>query len=184
MANRSGRGRNRKQASRPGARGAPEPASSPHRLPGFLRSPATAVVAAAGALLTALVVGVGLELFPVQEIADRLQLGDSIGVTVVSLEPQAGVPGAAARERLASDASARAVEAMRAPLPRTVGGTPLVAIGWTTVYLDLRGRRSRPVDILDMRIRVLARAAPLAGTLLLGPGPQGGDANLVLQATV
>jgi len=35
-----------------------------------------------------------------------------------------------------------------------------------------------------MRIRVLRRETPLTGTFLLGPGPQGDTADLVLQATV
>jgi hypothetical protein len=52
------------------------------------------------------------------------------------------------------------------------------------VHLQLTGQRSLPVDVVGMRIRVLRRQPPLTGTLLLGPGPQGSNPNIVLRATV
>jgi hypothetical protein len=142
------------------------------------------LVAAVSALITALVVGVGQELFPKENLADRLRPGDAIGVTVATDEPQAAVPGAVARERLDSPDSQRAVEAIRPPFPDALGKVQLVPASRTRIYLQLTGRRSQPVNVIGMRIQVLRRQAPLTGTFFLGPGPQGDSPDLVLQATV
>jgi hypothetical protein len=61
---------------------------------------------------------------------------------------------------------------------------PVIAAHQTGVSLQLQGRRSAGVDIVDMRVRVLGTGPPLTGTLVLGPGPQGADESTVLQTTV
>jgi hypothetical protein len=154
------------------------------RLRRLLSSPIAVMVAAVSALITALVVGVGQELFPKENLADRLRPGDAIGVTVATDEPQAAVPGAVARERLDSPDSQKTVEAIRPPFPDALGKVQLVPASQTRIYLQLTGQRSQPVNVIGMRIRVLRRQAPLTGTFLLGPGPQGDTSDLVLQATV
>ena len=157
---------------------------SDSRLRRLLASPVGIAIAAISALVTALVVGVGQELLPKELLADRLRPGDPISVTVVPSVPQAGVPGAAARERLDSPTMQRAVEAMRPPFPEALGKTQLVPASQTEIVLQLIGRRSQPVEIVGMHIRVLHREAPLTGSFLLGPGPQGGGPDVLLRATV
>jgi len=151
---------------------------------GLLHSPIGAVGAAVAALLTAVVVGVGLELVPVREIADQLRFGDPISATIVSDPPEAGVPGAATNVTLAGDADQREITNLRPPLPSKVRGAPLVPVGWMAVLVELRGRRSEPVDVLNAHVRVLRCQPPLTGTFLLGPGPQGSEESLVLSTTV
>jgi hypothetical protein len=182
---RRGRRLVRESAARTRESGAePQQGAGVGRLRRLLSSPVTILVAAVSALVTALVVGVGQELLPKENLADRLRTGDAIGVTVVADEPQAAVPGAVARERLDSPDSQRAVEAIRPPFPEAVGKVQLVPASSMQIYLQLTGKRSQPVDIIGMRVRVLRRQAPLTGTFLLGPGPQGSSPDVVLQATV
>lgn len=170
--------------SEPGSTAADHPGSG-SRLRRLLASPVAIALAAISALVTALIVGVGQELFPKENLADRLRAGDAISVTIVTEVPQAGVPGAAARERLDSPSSEKAVEAIRPPFPERVGKVELIpASSAQMVHLQLTGQRSLPVDVVGMRIRVLRRQPPLTGTLLLGPGPQGSNPNIVLRATV
>jgi hypothetical protein len=161
-----------------------DPEAPRSRLRRVASSPLAVLVAAVSALVTALVVGVGQELFPKENLADRLRPGDAIGVTVSTEEPQAAVPGAVARERLDSPDSQKAIEAIRPPFSDAVANVPLVPASQTRIFLQLTGQRSQPVNVIGMRIRVLRREPPLTGTFLLGPGPQGDTADLVLQATV
>jgi hypothetical protein len=154
------------------------------RLGRLLTSPAGIIVGALTALFTALVVGVGQELIPKENLADVFRGGDPFTVTVSTDVPQESVPGAVARERLDSPDSQRAVESMRAPYKEAVGNVKLVPAGQTEIYLQLRGRRSQPVNIIGMHVRVLRREPPLTGTLLLGPGPQGDSPDVVLQTTI
>jgi hypothetical protein len=154
------------------------------RLRRLLASPAGVIAGALTALFTALVVGVGQELVPKENLADLFRGGDPFSVTVATDVPQEAVPGAVARERLDSAESQQAIESMRAPFKEAIGKARLVPADQTTIYMQLTGQRSQPVNVIGMHIRVLKREAPLTGTLLLGPGPQGDSPNIVLQATV
>jgi hypothetical protein len=150
----------------------------------LLTSPISILLGAFAALVTALVVGVGQELIPKENLADQLRRGDAFTVTVVTDPPHEAVPGAVARERLDSLDSQRAIESMRPPFSEAIGKAQFVPANQTQIYLQLTGQRSQPVNVIGMHIRVLKREPPLSGTLLLGPGPQGSSPDVVLQTTV
>jgi hypothetical protein len=141
------------------------------------------MVTAIGALLTALVVAVGKQLFPTPDVADRLRLGQPpIDVTVTPWATLSAVPGAASRDRLDTPALRPEIDG-RAPGDLPVN-LPIVAAGSMSISLELRGQRSAGVDIVGMRVRVLRQGPPLTGTILLGPGPQGASEKVVLETTV
>jgi hypothetical protein len=166
--------------------GAPgrEQGRSGGRIRRLLASPIGILLGALAALFTAIVVGVGQELIPKENLADQFRRGDPFTVTVVAEPPHEAVPGAVARERLDSLDSQRVIESMRAPFSEAVGKARFVPASQTQIHLQLTGQRSQPVNVIGMHIRVLKREPPLTGTLLLGPGPQGSSLDVVLQATV
>jgi hypothetical protein len=161
-----------------------EQGESRGRIRRLLTSPIGILLGALAALFTAIVVGVGQELIPKENLADQLRRGDPFAVTVVTEPPHEAVPGAVARERLDSPESQRVIESMRAPFSEAVGKAQFVPANQTQIHLQLTGQRSQPVNVIGMHIRVLKREPPLTGTLLLGPGPQGSSPDVVLQATV
>ena len=126
-------------------------------------------------MLTAFILAVAQGLFPAAQISDLLRPGKPIAAAVFNKEG-GDFPGAAAREQLDSLTWRASIEAMS--VPSRPPGVRFVPAHTSYILLQLRGLRSQPVDIVDMRVRVLKHQDPLRGTLLTDIGPQGGSSAL------
>jgi hypothetical protein len=152
------------------------------RMGSLLTWPRALAAAAVGAALTALAVGIAQDLFPISEIADGLRFGDAIGVTVLPFDTLGAVPGAASQQAL--DTAHWRTEIDGQPVASLPHDLPVVPAHSTTVLFELRGQRSSGVDIIGAQVRVLKREAAFKGSFFLGPGPQGANDGVVLQASL
>jgi hypothetical protein len=122
--------------------------------------------------------GIVQQLLSPGQIADSLRGGDPIAVKIDGDVPV----DFAGSERL--DQAALKPMASAGGLEQEIHSGRLTPANVDIVYLELRGVQSTPVDIRSMSVQCIARRPPLAGTLVVGPGPQGGGLSVALTATV